>query len=62
MRGSLHYAVHDRTVNGFGRDDDVLVVVQLVQNWTATRCFGGRQELQGEINSRDEIAHRGYFC
>jgi hypothetical protein len=49
-------------VNGFGRDDDVLVVVQLVQNWTATRCFGGRQELQGEINSRDEIAHRGYFC
>jgi hypothetical protein len=24
MRGSLHYAVHDEAVNGFGRDDGLL--------------------------------------
>jgi len=23
MRGSLHYAVHDETVNSFGRDDEI---------------------------------------
>jgi hypothetical protein len=26
MRGSLHYAVHEETVNSFGRDDEIIAV------------------------------------
>jgi hypothetical protein len=31
MRGSLHCAVHDKTMNSFGRDDDFFVAQFVVQ-------------------------------
>jgi hypothetical protein len=31
MRGSLHCAVHDETVNSFGRDDELFALAEVVE-------------------------------
>ena len=38
MRGFLHYAVHDETMNSFGRNDDSLVELKELASLVLADC------------------------